>query len=131
MKSSAASTSLSSPSQQQQSSFLTLDDELSHLDPDQILDRLTHAKTQVAHFNGLIQQYLDALDQLVQDNQIDTDIHYNDWHFYRQKGKASYIYPDFIKQQEADLKQSKELAIACGDATVKYGKPFWTIRHDA
>ena len=131
MTSSQASAFLSSPSQLQQSLCRTSEDEILELDPDQILDRLTYAKAQVAHFNGLVQQYLDALDQLVQDNQIDSDIHYNDWHIYRQKGKASYTFPDSIKQQEADLKQSKELAIALGDATVKHGKPFWTIRHDA
>lgn len=107
------------------------DGDLLALDPDQLLERITHAKAQIAHFQGILEQYLDTLDQMVQDHQIDSDITYNDWHIYRQPGRKTYTYPDSITEQERDLKQSKELAVALGDATVKLGSPFWTIKYKA
>ena len=47
---------------------------------------------------------------------------------YRQEGRASWSYPDSIKQLEAQLKKRKQLAEQLGDATQKRGQPFWTIK---
>ena len=47
---------------------------------------------------------------------------------YRQEGRASWSYPDSIKQLEAQLKKRKQLAEQLGDATQKRCQPFWTIK---
>ena len=47
---------------------------------------------------------------------------------YRQEGRASWSYPDSIKQLEAQLKKRKQLAEQLGDATQRRGQPFWTIK---
>ena len=47
---------------------------------------------------------------------------------YRQEGRASWSYPDSIKQLEAQLKKRKQLAEQLGDANQKRGQPFWTIK---
>ena len=130
MTTSQISTSHSSSSPSLAQSWHISDDDLAALDPDQLLERITYAKAQANHYTALLASYLDALDQMVQNDQIETDITYNDWHIYRQPGRKTYSFPDSIKRQEADLKQSKELAIALGDATVKQGSPFWTLKFE-
>ena len=47
---------------------------------------------------------------------------------YRQEGRASWSYPDSIKQLEVQLKKRKQLAEQFGEATQKRGQPFWTIK---
>ena len=47
---------------------------------------------------------------------------------YRQEGRASWSYPDSIKQLEVQLKKRKQLAEQLGEATQKRGQPFWTIK---
>ena len=47
---------------------------------------------------------------------------------YRQDGRASWSYPDSIKQLEVQLKKRKQLAEQLGEATQKRGQPFWTIK---
>ena len=47
---------------------------------------------------------------------------------YRQEGRASWSYPDPIKQLEVQLKKRKQLAEQLGEATQKRGQPFWTIK---
>lgn len=100
------------------------------LDVDDLLERITHIKATIKEQENLLSSYLDALDQLVESGEADPDLKWNDWHIYRQAGRKTYIYPQSIKDQEADLKQSKELAIALGDATVKVGQPFWTMKFE-
>jgi hypothetical protein len=47
---------------------------------------------------------------------------------YRQEGRVSWLYPESIKQLEAQVKKRKQLAEQLGEATQKRGKPFWTIK---
>ena len=47
---------------------------------------------------------------------------------YRQEGRASWSYPDSIKQLEVQLNKRKQLAEQLGEATQKRGQPFWTIK---
>lgn len=105
----------------------TLADELQ---PEELLERITYIKAQIKQQEELLASYLDALDLMVQNGDADSDLNWNDWHIYRQSGRKTYTFPQSIKDQEADLKQSKELAIALGDATFKVGQPFWTIRFE-
>lgn len=98
------------------------------LDTDDLLEVLTNAKQQATYWSARIQACLDRLDTLVEDEELAEDLTYNDFHIYRQPGRKSYDYPDYIKEAQASLKQSQELSIALGDATTKVGKPFWTLK---
>lgn len=108
------------------SSSTTLDD----LSPDDILEQLTNAKAQAKHYAAKVEELTQALDSLVESGEIESDLTWNDWHIYRQPGKKTYSFPDYIKEQETHLKQSKELAIALNEATVKIGQPFWTMKYE-
>ena len=100
-----------------------------NLSSDDILEQLTNAKAQAIHYAALVKELTQALDYLVESGEICSDLNFNDWHIYRQPGKKTYTFPKSITDQEAYLKQTKELAIALGDATVKYGDPFWTVKY--
>lgn len=107
-------------------SSTTLDD----LSPDDILEQLTNAKAQAKHYAAKVEELTQALDSLVESGEIESDFTWNDWHIYRQPGKKTYTYPDYIKEQETYLKQAKEMAIAQRTAIVKVGQPFWTMRYE-
>lgn len=123
MPTSQTLSSLPLPSVSSSQSLLTLDVE-------DLLERITHIKALIKDQESILAAHLDALDQLVENGEADPDLTWNDWHIYRQAGRKTYLYPQSIKDQEADLKQSKELAIALGDATVKVGQPFWTMKFE-
>ena len=119
----------SSPSSSLPSPLASSPTSVDNLSPDDILEQLTNAKAQANHYATLVKQLTQALDYLVESGEICSDLDWNDWHIYRQPGKKTYTFPKSITDQEAYLKQTKELAIALGDATVKYGDPFWTIKY--
>ena len=100
------------------------------LSPDDILEQLTNAKALAKHYAAKVEELTQALDPFVESGEIESDLIWNDWHIYRQPGKKSYTYPDYIKEQETHLKQSKELAIALNEAPVKIGQPFWTMKYE-
>lgn len=125
-KATSTSASSSSPFSQLSSATWGVDT----LDVDEVLEILTNAKAQVSYWQDRVQACLDRLDSLVETGETDPDLTWNDWHIYRQPGKRSFDYPDYIKEKEEDLRQAKEMAIVDGDATLKQGKPFWTVKRD-
>ena len=120
----------SSPSSSLPSPLASSSTTVDNLSPDDILEQLTNAKAQANKYAALVKELTQALDNLVESGEIDSDLNWNDWHIYWQPGKKSYTYPEYITKQEKDLKQSKELAVAQGTATFKYGEPFWTMRYE-
>lgn len=95
---------------------------------DEVLERITTAKSALKGWQAELDQALDELDYLVESGEVNPDepLTWNDFKLTRASRK-SYIYPEYIQEQQAALKQDQELAAALGEAETKL-TTYWTIR---
>lgn len=91
-----------------------------------LLDELTAITARAKEIEARRQELLDALDQLVEEGEIDERFTWNDFTISRAV-RTSYAYPTHISEQRDALKQAEQLSVALGEATVKT-TTFWTVR---
>ena len=112
------------------SSLLSLPHSLPSSSPtlDEVLERITTAKSAIKGWEASLQDALADLDTLVDAGEVNPaqPLTWNDYKITTSTRK-SYAYPDHIQQQQATLKQAQELAIALGEAQTKV-TTYWNIR---
>ena len=113
------STSSSSLPPSSPSSLPTLDD---------VLERISLAKSIVKAGELTLKEALADLDTLVDAGEVDPTepLIWDDLKISSSTRKF-YVYPDHILQQQTDLKAAQELAVALGEAETKL-TTFWTVR---
>ena len=98
---------------------------------EELLDRITSTKRQLADLQTTYDRLLDELTDAYQSGEVDPGFTHNDWSLTFSEGRRTWSYPPAVKQAEAQLKAAKRLAEADGTAEAKIGAPFWTVRPPA
>jgi len=95
---------------------------------DDVLERISLAKSIVKAGELTLKEALADLDTLVDAGEVDpTEPLIWDDLKISSSTRKSYVYPDYILQQQTDLKAAQELAVALGEAETKL-TTFWTVR---
>jgi hypothetical protein len=95
---------------------------------DDVLERISLAKTITKEGERLLKESLADLDALVDAGEVDpTEPLIWDDLKISSSSRKSYVYPEHIIQQQTDLKAAQELAVALGEAETKL-TTFWTVR---
>ena len=95
---------------------------------DDVLERISLAKTIAKEGERILKEALADLDTLVDANEVDPKepLLWDDLKI-SSSSRKSYVYPDHILQQQTALKAAQELAVALGEAETKL-TTFWTVR---
>lgn len=95
-----------------------------------LLDELTTITARAKEIEARRQELLDALDQLVEEGEIDERFTWNDYTISRAVRTTWQYRPDFEAQRKTlkdELKQLEEMEQALGYAQA-VTKTFWTVR---
>jgi hypothetical protein len=95
---------------------------------DDVLERISLAKTIAKEGERILKEALADLDTLVDAGEVDPKepLLWDDLKI-SSSSRKSYVYPDHILQQQTALKAAQELAVALGEAETKL-TTFWTVR---
>ena len=110
------------------SSFLLSSSQQSLPTLDDTLERITLAKAAIKEWESSLKAALADLDTLVDAGEVNLDepLTWNDYKLSSSTRKT-YAYPEYIREQQANLKTAQELAVALGEAELSL-TTFWTIR---
>lgn len=98
------------------------------LTTDQLLDYATQIKAAQKQLEASMATLQDELTARVKTGDLDPSFSHDDWSFTWSAGRASWSYPQEVKEIEAILKATKKRAEGDGSATKTLGAPYWTIK---
>lgn len=98
---------------------------------EELLDRITATKRQLADLQATYDGLLDQLTAAYQAGEVDPSFTHDDWSLTFSEGRRTWSYPPAVKALETNLKAAKRLAEADGSAQAKLGAPFWSVRPPA